>query len=161
MPQAIPMIVMAVGTGLTALNQYQQGQNQQKVADWNADLQVQNAKDARAKSEQDAMERLKQAETLKGKQRLAYAAAGVDISSGTPLDTMMQTARDAEMDAINIRKQGELTARNYYSDSEILRYQGKTGAQAATIGAGATILQGAGNAYGSYQKNRIPTGYAT
>ena len=142
-----PLVISLVGTGLSAASQYQQGQNQKKVANWNADLQTQNAADARAKSEEDAKDRLRQAESLKGKQRLAYAAAGVDITTGTPLDTMMQTARDAEMDAINIRKQGDLTARNYYSDAEILRYQGKSGAQAATIGAGATILQGAGDRY--------------
>jgi hypothetical protein len=161
MPQALPLIITLVGTGLSAYSQYQSGQNAKKVADYNAEINTQNAADARAKALSDADERMQAARVLKGKQKLAYAAAGVDTESGTPLDTMMQTAKDAEMDAANIIKEGELTSRNYLSQAELVRYEGRTKAQSATIGAGATILQGAGNAYRSYTRSKynIPTGW--
>jgi hypothetical protein len=157
MPQIAPMIIGIIGAGLSAYSTYQSGQNAKKVADYNAEINAQNAADARAKALSDANERMQEARVLKGKQKLAYAAAGVDTDSGTPLDTMMQTAKDAEMDAANIIKGGELTSRNYLSQAELVRYQGRATAQGATIGAGATILQGVGNAYGGYQKSRIPT----
>jgi len=50
---------------------------------------------------------------LIAKQKAAGAAAGLDISSGTPNELLLDSAYNAELNALNIRKQGRFNA-DYY-----------------------------------------------
>jgi len=81
---------------------------------------------------------------LAGKQRAAYAKAGVKIDEGTPLDVLAQTAADAELNAIR-------AALGFEQQADDFKSYGKTALMRGILGSGATILGGSksfSNVYG-------------
>lgn len=56
--------------------------------------------------------RLKTKQIL-GRQRVLYAKAGVDISSGSPLEIMASTAAEGEREALMIERQGTEQAKMF------------------------------------------------
>lgn len=180
------VIVAAVGTALSAYGSYQaaqasksaqeaagesalaQAQYNANVANYNAQTAEENAAEVRKKAAYDAaLQRKKIAVTI-GQQRLDYASAGVELSSGSPLETMLQQARDGELDAQTLLYNGEVDASVYDKKATLLRYQAenslRTGyataeaygesaaatGRAGAISSGATILSGASNTYFAY-----------
>ena len=55
-----------------------------------------------------------------GQARATIAASGVSASSGTPLLLQLDNARQAEMEALNIRRTGEIRARTYKTSVDYL-----------------------------------------
>lgn len=70
---------------------------------------------------------------LSGKQRAAFAKAGVKIDEGTPLDVLAETAANAELDALRAAFSFEQQAEDFESMGKVALTQG-------ILGAGATIL---------------------
>ena len=141
------------------------------VANYNAQTAEENAAEIRKKAAYDAaLQRDKIRKTI-GQQRLDYASAGVELSSGSPLETMLQQARDGELDAQTLLYNGEVDASVYDKKSTLLKYQAenslRTGyatadaygvtadatGRAGTINATSTILSGSARALGSYSGN--------
>ena len=52
--------------------------------------------------------------------RATAEAAGVDVSSGTPLLLQLNNARQAEMEALNIRRTGAIRAAQYKMTTDYL-----------------------------------------
>lgn len=63
----------------------------------------------------------KRAAQLLAKQRAIGAASGVDISSGSPLTMMLDSAREAELEALSIRRSGEIGAEGKKFESRLAR----------------------------------------
>ena len=63
---------------------------------------------------------------LMGRQRVLYAKAGVDISSGSPLEIMASTAAQGEREALMIRRQGT-------EQAKMLRWYGKVARKAGRM----------------------------
>lgn len=63
----------------------------------------------------------KRAAQLLARQRAIGAASGVDISSGSPLTMMLDTAREAELEALSIRRSGEIGAEGKKLESRLAR----------------------------------------
>jgi len=63
---------------------------------------------------------------LLGRQRVLYAKAGVDISSGSPLEIMASTAGQGEREALMIRRQGT-------EQAKMLRWYGKVAKKAGRM----------------------------
>jgi hypothetical protein len=127
-----------VGTGLSAYSQYQAGAAQKEAYDYNAEIVQQKA----AYDEAQARDRLRK---LMSTQRALYAKAGVDLTSGSPLLVLAQTAAEGEEEALNIRRTG-------YNEAQLQKYYGSQAKTAGTLGAGSTLLTGLGNlglAYGA------------
>ena len=157
---AIPIIALAgslIGTGLSAFGQYRAGQAQQGAYNYNAQVAESEAGVARvgaAREEEIHREKLNR---LIGTQKALYAAAGVDISSGSPLLTFMETAEEGEKEAQYIRYGGEVEATSKLNEAKLNRYYGKQASRAGTIGAGSTFLTGlsqAGLGYAQIASNR-------
>jgi len=140
-PALVAMGVSLLGTGLSAFGQYRSGQAQEAAYKYNAAATEEKGK----YEESQARERLKH---LLGTQRALYGKAGVDITSGSPLLMMLETTREGEVEALNIR-------RGYQTEAGIQRYYGKQAREAGMIGAGSTFLTGLGQAgteYARYKK---------
>jgi hypothetical protein len=125
---------------------------------YNAEIKAQTARVARqqANAREEAQRRM--ARQVLGEQRAALAQAGAGLS-GSAADIYGQSAANAELDALNIRYEGELDARGLLAQSAQDTYQSKVNkmnAGSATKGgylSGASqLLAGASNAYGSYKK---------
>jgi hypothetical protein len=87
--------------------------------------------------------------------QLSQAGAGL---SGSYADVIGQSAADAELDALNIRYEGELQAMGLLEQSQqselsarVNRINARQAGRAGNTAAASTLLSGASNAYGYYR----------
>ena len=123
--------------------QAQVDDNNRKVALWKA----QDAKDRGAKEE--AAFRTKVAQ-LKGRQKSALAASGVEIGDGSALDILGDTAALGELDALTIRSNAEreayeqkVNASNLAANASMKRMGANNAIIAGKIGSMTSLLTGA------------------
>jgi hypothetical protein len=125
--------------------------NNRKVALWKA----QDAKDRGAKEE--ASLRTKVA-ALKGRQKSALAASGVEIGDGSALDILGDTAALGELDALTIRSNAEreayeqkVNASNLAANAGMKRMGADNAIIAGNINARTSLLSGAGSIASKWQ----------
>jgi hypothetical protein len=165
MAAALPFISMA----FSAIGALQQGmaqssmyKQQQAQAEGEAAMMRRNAQQqeinaqataAQAAAGEDAQRR--KARQIAGAQRAAISELGTG-NGGTNLLAVEQSARDAELDALNIRYEGELKRRGLLSDAAGMQYNAglmqnnakmygqnaKTAKTGAFISAGSSLLSG-------------------
>lgn len=120
-----------VGGVYAARNQRAQAESQARIADINAGIAETNAKVAESAA-QAAMDRgaaeeratLRKYGNLKGSQRAAMAANGVDLSSDTPVDVLTGTDIVAAEDVQTIRENAIRTAWGYRMEAANARASG-------------------------------------
>lgn len=152
---AVPVLFLAAAA-VTAYGKYSEGQAQQEAAksqaqaaEYNATVSTQNAQIARNNaSVREELQRRKSRSIL-AQQFAGTAQAGIDFS-GTAADVFSQSETMAELDALNIRYEGDLQSRGLLAEAAGERYQGqaalvngKNAQTAANISAAGTLLQGA------------------
>ena len=162
------MTALTIGsTLLGGAGAIQQGQAQAasaeysvQVANMNARMADRAAKDALERGELEEQKQRQKTAQLLGTQTAAMAANGVDLTFGSPLDTLVDTATLGELDALTIRS-------NTYREERDIRQQGanyraqsgayKAGASAALTGgylnAAGTVLGGGARAYETGKKS--------
>jgi hypothetical protein len=150
--------VGAAGLGLTAYSQIQAAKAENKADEFNANMATTNAQvatmeatDAKVRGVEDEKKLRQEAEALKGRQRSAYAAAGVQVDEGSALDTLANTAMGAEDDALSLRVNAEREAwghqvqsANYMASAELARMKRSN----PYVGAAGGILSGASSLMG-------------
>ena len=120
--------VGALSSAASGFAQYKQGQAQEGAYDINSKIALQQMQDE-AKASQ-----LKY-QNLIGKQRSLYAAAGVDITSGSPLLIAVDTAAQGAEDTDRIKRAGMY-------QSALDKYYGNMAAFSGTVGGVSTFLTG-------------------
>lgn len=97
----------------------------------------------------------RRARHVQGQLRASLAQSGIGYGTGTALDVEMQSAVEAEMDALNIRYEGQLKSRGLLRDSEqqfaaarAFEREGRAAQRAGAIQAGASVLSGVGSYLG-------------
>lgn len=142
------------GNAAKASAEYQAAvdRNNQQVAEWQTKDALDRGKEA------ERQQRLKVQSAL-GSQRAAMAANGVDLSSGSPLDILGDTTMYGEMDALTIRSNAEREAygyrvqsQNFASNAQLSQMRGSSAQTAGMIGAGSTLLTGAGQVANTWAK---------
>ena len=141
--------VSAIQSGKAKAAQYQY---QAKVAQDNAKIARQNAAQERQSGLEDArIQRMKTLQTI-GSQQVAMAANGIDVTSGTALDTIEDSAQMGELDALMIEYNAERkaqnyeqTANNYLNQSNLDLLAARNAKREGTMTAISTGLQGIGN----------------
>lgn len=166
-------IFMIGGTLLSGAGQIASADADAKAAKYNAEVQRNNAMMAerQARNVLDAGTREEQkqkaqTQQLMAKQQAAQAANGVDVTFGTPLDLMVDTAKQGAIDALTIRTNAY---RNYddtrnqavasRNQAALYDMQAKNSRTAGMIGAFGTMASGFGSAYANEVKIRqgVPT----
>lgn len=139
-------IAAAVVSAVGALSQ---AASARSAAKYNASVAERNGVVARqqAAANEDAQRR--HAYRALGRIRAGYGAAGVTVE-GSPLEVLEDSAAEAELDALNIRYKGELTAMGYQSEAELQRARGKAAMTAGIFKAGTALLGGASAYYSAY-----------
>ena len=152
------LIASAVaGTAAAAaqgVGQYQQAKATEASAQFDADLQAQNARIARQEAGEAEDLQRRRARVALSSQRATAAERGLDFASSSAWDLYRQSAIDAEADALAIRRKGEMQARGSQMQAATSRFAAKQAGTAALIGAGASALSVGGAAadgYGDYQ----------
>ena len=158
--------LMIGGALVSGAGQIASADAQSKAAKYNAEVQRQNAQlaDRQARNILDAGTREEQKQKamtsqLMAKQQAAQAANGVDVSFGTPLDLMVDTAKQGAIDALTIRTNAY---RNYddtrnqavasRNQAALYDMEAKNSRTAGILGAFGTMASSFGSAYANYNK---------
>ncbi|HEY5797659.1 MAG TPA: hypothetical protein VIU82_21865 [Bosea sp. (in: a-proteobacteria)] len=164
------MTILTIGaTVVGAAGQMQQAQAtaasakyNAQVGEMNATLADRRAKDAVERGAVEEQRKRQEVAKIKGAQTAAMAANGVDLSFGSPLDTLVDTAVLGELDALTIRTNSyresyehKVDAVNKRAGAEMNRAAAKSAIQGGYLSAAGTVLTGGSKAYGSYQKSQI------
>jgi hypothetical protein len=142
---AILAIVSAVGTLYT-------GQQQQKAAKYNEDVNKKNAETAQQQAMFDAEQIRAQNRKLLGAQRAAASASGVDPDGGSMLDVQQDSAAQGELEALTAIYTGRGSANTSYARAALNRMEGKAARTGSYIGATQSLLGGATQSYGAFTK---------
>ena len=102
------------------IGEYESGKAEQQAYDYNAEITLANMRNKMVANQE-------QYSSLVGKQASAYARAGVDIASGSPLLIMATTAGRGGREAAQIEEAGteEATLQKYYGS--LAAYRGTFG----------------------------------
>lgn len=132
---AAPWIIGGLGiAGLATqlVGQYKQGQaaeaqteSEQAWHEYNAKLAEREATEAQEAAAYEEKKLRKSGERFKARQRMLYAKAGVSLE-GSPLEVMEETATELEMDALMIRRGGQLGYQRYSAEAGLERMAGKS-----------------------------------
>jgi hypothetical protein len=144
---AAALVLTGVGTAVSAIESYQAGKAEAAAYRYNAAI----AERKGIQEEAIARKRLKR---LLGHQRALYAKAGVDLSEGSPLVVLADTAAEGEKEALNIRTGSKETANLY-------RFQASQAKKAGVLKAGATLLTGLGSGLSTYKISKSGSGIST
>ena len=133
-----------------------------QVAEMNAEISERRAKSVIEAGKSEEQQQRQKVQQLLGQQQAGMAASGVDITFGSPLDTIVDTAVMGELDALTIRTNtyreaynARVDAANQRAGAELYRYEAKAARQGGYLGAAGTVLGGAGKAYQQWQTPRI------
>lgn len=148
------LALTAASTGLGVMQNLQAGKDAKAWSEYNAEVLKREAETARQNASLEAEQQRKAGERLKGAQRAAFAKAGVDIGSGSPLDVLAETAAETELAVSTIKWAGEQQARRALSAAEATRLKGDAARRASYWGAGTTLLSGASKLAGMGAKYR-------
>ncbi|PKN37682.1 MAG: hypothetical protein CVU62_08125 [Deltaproteobacteria bacterium HGW-Deltaproteobacteria-2] len=143
---AVAGIVASVaGTLITA-------SQQSDMSNYNAAVANQNAEAIEDKAAYDAKMHNQEVRKMLATQRSLYGKSGVSSEEGSPLLVMNDTVKQGAMDALAIRYGGDVEAAKQRSAANLYKMEGKNIKTAGAIGAGTTLLAGAGNLYKYYVK---------
>lgn len=110
------------------IGEYESGQAEKAAYNYNAEITLQNMRARMVASQQKYSE-------LVGKQASAYARAGVDIASGSPLLVMTATAARGAQQGEQIEEAGT-------EEAALQRYYGRIAAWRGAVGGIGTFLSG-------------------
>jgi len=147
---AAAVAAMAVGTGMEVYGQIQAGRAAEKTAEYNAALARRDADIEKQRAEFEEAQHRRRVGRFKGRQQALFAKAGVQLE-GSPLLVMEETAAEAELEALAIRRGGEIKASRFMAEAGLRQYTGKQKKRTAYIRAGASLLTGAGETYLMYR----------
>jgi len=165
----ISMVLGLASSVVGAMGQIAQGQAQAKAARYNAKVREMNAtlserraQDAIRRGEFEEQRKRLEVARIKGQQKVAMAANGVDLSFGSPLDVLVDTATLGEIDALTVRSNAyresydrQVDAVNQRAGAELDRMEAKAAETGGFLAAAGTLLGGFSNAYKGYRSNRI------
>lgn len=135
-----PTLFMAGAGGVTAASQISAGNYADDISKRNQVALNQQAESViEAGKVEEGRSRIQTAD-IKGKQKTGFAASGVDVGSGSPVDILSDTAAFGELDALTIRQGAEADAESLRSRGVSERLQGKLAKRQGYGNAAGTLL---------------------
>jgi hypothetical protein len=130
-----------------------------RVQENNAQIARDNAADARKRGLVAMDDTMRKTSALKGRQIAVMSANNLDITSGSPLDILGDTAQLGQWDARTTENAYEREARghetqsmNFSAEAELSRMNARASKSAGTIGAIGTLASGIGSVANSWYK---------
>jgi hypothetical protein len=164
------MTAQIIGVGISAIGLFQQGRQESaeaqfrsRIASNNAIIAGQNADLALEKGRADVRDERRKTVQRIGAQRAQLAAQGFDVSEGSSIDILGDTAALGELDVLRIEADAENRARNFEiqaqgfeSEATLGRFAAKGARRAGTIGAVSTLITGASRAGTTFLDRKTP-----
>ena len=162
--QMIAIMASVASTALTGVGMYMQGQQQAaaakanaNIAEANAKIADQKARDAEYRGRLDRQQISLNEEALRGTGRTGYASGNVQLGSGSPVDWEVDLTERAEADKRTSRYNSKVEAWGEKTSAQSSRYQASLYRSSASnystagmIGAGGSLLAGAGTVADKY-----------
>ena len=143
---AASLATTVIGAGVSAYGQAQQGKTANVVAQRNAQIQNRNATIARQNAEFNAKLQEREARRRRSSQVARLGASGIEVFEGTNLIAMAEQEFVDDMNAQLTRRGGAIEAGNLQQTAAITSAQGTASRSAGFLGAGTSLLTGAGSA---------------
>lgn len=140
-----------LGTGASALAQIQAGKAGQAAMNANAQTSVDEANQRRLSAQEDSLKLSRAARQTMGEQIAGYGASGI-TEAGSPIEVMMNTAKNYERDMIMTGYGAEVGASQKMNEANMLEWAGKQKRKTGYLSAGTTLLSGAGQ----YGMSKLP-----
>jgi hypothetical protein len=148
-------VVATVGSVTSGIGEAQQYRYQAQIADQNARLANDQARDSIENTNLEARRRYREIAQTKGAQTAAMAANGLDLNFGSPVDIQKDTAMIGAEDVGQIYKGGnertrgfDINAFNYRSQASANRAQASGALMKGIFGGVSTALGGASQVAG-------------
>lgn len=138
----IAIALAAASAVVTAAGAIQQGEASRKMANYQAAVAENNAIAARQEAEFQERQHREKARQILSAQRARAAKGGVLTEEGSPLLFNVDTSEGSEIDALNIRRRGEMQATDLRSRVALSRYEDRVAQRSANFKAGSTLLNG-------------------
>lgn len=147
---AIAAVISLYAANESAQAQKESGKANQAIAEQNKKIADFNAQDAMNRGNAEAEEKRMKTRLLLGQQRAAIAANNVELSTGTSLDVLGDTALFGAIDEQRIRDNARRQAWGYSVEGQNYRWQGQLERWRGQTGARTTYLNAASNIAGMY-----------
>lgn len=135
-----------ISAGLSAVSAISQAGQQKAAAKYNQKVAENQAIGTRQEAAANAEKQRRQAAKTIGSMEATYAASGVSLE-GSPLEILEQSARNAELDRLNILWGGETRAQGYENTAKLEKARGSN-----AMASGLLSAAGAGmSAFGAYK----------
>ncbi len=144
--------VATLGAGYSALQANAQSRYQARVADQNARLAEDAARQEQDNTRDAALQHWRKVAQLQGEQRVAMAAGGLDVNFGNAADLSADTELLAREDADRIYRQGAENVRGRDIEGANYRSQAQASRQAASGALNGGAFNMAGTALGGAQQ---------
>lgn len=144
----------AVGTGVSIYAASEQAAAQKKALRFQQKAREQEAESARLAAAYEERQFRRRLSLLQGKQEASLAATGLDPSSGTPLLLQLDTAKQVELEALNIRRTGEVSAQGSELEARFARMKMGMVDEAAGYSMLASGLQGTSSVLSSWSTSQ-------
>lgn len=156
-----PTTLMMMSAGMSAVGSIMGGIQQNQAAKANAQMlqqqaayEDQQARDAVARGEEDIREIQKRGAAAQGAASAGFAANGIDMGFGSPLDFMLSNAANIEQDIMrtseNAKREADgisFGASQTRGQANITRAEGKNARTAGYIGGINSVLSGGAEIY--------------
>lgn len=133
-----PTMMMMLGTAVQTATQYQSSQYQADVAEQNAKIAEEQARDVQRRKAEEISDLQEQRRQMQGQQRVAMAATGADSGYGSGLAILTDTSYLSQMDINKTEYNAAKEEWGYQSQAKM--YKAESGAHKAA--AKNAIVQG-------------------
>lgn len=151
---ALPYVA-AASTVLGVAGTIQQGRNQQKLLNYQAEQRDEDAKAAQAEAQRESIIERRKAKNLMSRARAVAGASGAGSSDPTVTNILTNIDTQGEVNALNALYSGNSTARGYRSGAAMARNEGSAARTASYMDAASTGLSGATSWYSKYGGNKV------
>ena len=151
MAEALPFISMAstvAGGVMSAIGSQQSAQAQANAANYNAAVANNAALFAKQQGDVQAQANDRKTGAMIGRQRAVYAAGGLDVNTGSPLDIQADTAQFGRLNSLTIRNNAARQAYGYEASANLDTAEAQNDIQAGNVAAIGSLI-GAGSSVGS------------
>lgn len=145
----------AIGTGISVYSAYEQGQVAASAAERNAKAAQNQAANADLENRENIRRQRVENQRLLSQQRVGYAASGVQIGNGSPLEQQADTAAILELDALDRNRASLSQQQSLFDQSASFRASASNYRTAGALNAAGSLFSGVGSmASTGYSANR-------
>lgn len=149
----VPLILAGISLAsayMASREQENQGDIAKKVGEYNSRVDESDALQLSINAQENIRRMREEGRKFVGSQRAKYAASGVVVDTGSPLEVMAETEGVLRMQQLEEQRAADAKAANLRRQAQMSRLYGEEALRASQIQSTATLLGGAANAASMY-----------